>query len=163
MNILYIGGQKSGKSNAASNKALSLSNDKPYYVATYDNSYDDSAMAERINRHIEQRREDFITIEQAFDLTAAVGAKGTYVIDCLSMWLFNNIEHSEQELIDQLQRLFKHDAEFIFVLNDVGSGVIPMDSQSRRFVDLSGIVGQFVARHCDEVYRVSVGIAQRLK
>jgi len=163
MNILYVGGQKSGKSNAASDKALSLSKGKPYYVATYDNSYDDPAMATRINKHIEQRREDFITIEQAFDLTAVVDCKGTYVIDCLSMWLFNNIDQSEHYLLDQLQRLMANDSDFIFVLNDVGSGVIPMDSQSRRFVDLSGIVGQFVARHCEEVYRVSVGIAQQLK
>ena len=43
MKIFYFGGQKSGKTKAGIKKALELTLDKkPYYVATYDNSYNDS-------------------------------------------------------------------------------------------------------------------------
>jgi adenosylcobinamide kinase/adenosylcobinamide-phosphate guanylyltransferase len=53
MKIFYFGGQKSGKTKAGIKKAMELStNKKPYYVATYDNSYNDSSMQERINKHI---------------------------------------------------------------------------------------------------------------
>ena len=42
MKTLYFGGQKSGKSNLAEKKALALANEKkPYYIATYDNSFND--------------------------------------------------------------------------------------------------------------------------
>ena len=50
MKIFYFGGQKSGKTKAGIKKALELStHKKPYYVATYDNSYNDSSMQERID------------------------------------------------------------------------------------------------------------------
>ncbi len=69
MKILYFGGQKSGKSSLAEKKALEISTNKPYYIATYDNSYDDKEMKKRVNRHKEQREEKFTTIEEAYDLT----------------------------------------------------------------------------------------------
>ena len=57
MTILYYGGQKSGKSRLAETKALELAHgNKPYYVATYDNSYGDSEMHARIARHPTQLR-----------------------------------------------------------------------------------------------------------
>ena len=63
MKVLYYGGQKSGKSSLAELKALELSKDKkPYYVATYDNSYQDKEMSSRISKHQAQRKEQFISI-----------------------------------------------------------------------------------------------------
>ncbi|WP_323590368.1 hypothetical protein [Aliarcobacter butzleri] len=47
MKIFYFGGQKSGKTKAGIKKALELSTTKkPYYIATYDNSFGDSSMSE---------------------------------------------------------------------------------------------------------------------
>jgi len=163
MKILYFGGQKSGKSNAASAAALSMANQKPYYIATYDNSYNDHAMAERVSKHQQQRQQDFITIEHFGDLTQVIESGKTYLIDCLSMWIFNHLTESQEELIAQLSPLFAIDCHIIFVINDVGSGVIPLDEQSRRFVDFTGIIGQFVATQCDEVHRVEFGISQQIK
>ncbi|MDH5464374.1 MAG: bifunctional adenosylcobinamide kinase/adenosylcobinamide-phosphate guanylyltransferase [Thiovulaceae bacterium] len=51
----------------------------------------------------------------------------------------------------------------VFVLNDVGSGVIPTNELARRFVDLSGKISQKLAEHCHEVYHVIAGLQQRLK
>lgn len=163
MKILYFGGQKSGKSNAAAQAAIALAKTKPYYVATYDNSYCDSAMDDRVAKHQVQRKDDFITIEEPLNLTRVIKPGKTYLVDCLSMWLFNNLEHDETELVSQLEKVLNLDSNIIFVINDVGRGVIPMDSQSRRFVDLSGIIGQYVAGHCDEVHRVEFGITQKIK
>jgi len=57
MKTLYFGGQKSGKSLLAERKALSLSsNEKPYYIATYDNSYDDKEMKQKIKLHKKRRK-----------------------------------------------------------------------------------------------------------
>ena len=162
--IFYFGGQKSGKTNAGIKKALELSKDeKPYYVATYDNSYNDSSMIERINKHIIERKDDFITIEESHDLTKVIKPNKTYLIDCVSMWILNNLEENEEVLKEQLRALFKIDANIIFILNDVSCGVIPFDKESRRFVDFSGILGQELAKLCDEVYEVKYGIEKKLK
>ncbi|MBP7227267.1 MAG: bifunctional adenosylcobinamide kinase/adenosylcobinamide-phosphate guanylyltransferase [Aliarcobacter sp.] len=162
--IFYFGGQKSGKTKAGSKKALDLAqNSKPYYVATYDNSYGDISMNERINRHISERKDDFICIEEAKDLTKVVESNNTYLIDCVSMWLLNNLLKSEDELKQQLRTICKIDANIIFILNDVSCGVIPIDTESRKFVDFSGLLGQELASLCDEVYEVKYGIERRLK
>ena len=162
--IFYFGGQKSGKTKAGSKKALDLAqNSKPYYVATYDNSYGDISMNERINRHISERKDDFICIEEAKDLTKVIEENNTYLVDCISMWLLNNLLKSEDELKQQLRTICKIDANIIFILNDVSCGVIPIDTESRKFVDFSGLLGQELASLCDEVYEVKYGIERRLK
>ena len=164
MKIFYFGGQKSGKTKAGIKKAKELStNEKPYYVATYDNSFGDDSMQNRIDKHIIERKEDFITIEEPKDLTKIVEVNKTYLIDCVSMWLFNNLQNSEDSLKQQLQEICKIDANIIFILNDVSCGIIPFDKESRRFVDFSGLIGQELAKLCDEVYEVKYGLERRLK
>ena len=164
MKVFYFGGQKSGKTKAGSKKALELSKDeKPYYVATYDNSYNDTSMQERIDKHLDERKDDFISIEEPKDLTKIIELNKTYLIDCVSMWLFNNLEKDELDLKTQLRDICKIDANIVFILNDVSCGVIPMDKESRRFVDFSGLIGQELAKLCDEVYEVKYGIERKLK
>ncbi len=164
MKILYFGGQKSGKSSLAEQKALELAkSDKPIYLATYDNSFEDEQMQERIKRHKTLRQNRFTTIESPRKLAAHIKAGGVYLIDCISMWLLNTIEESEESIMEEINALSKTNADIIFVLNDVNSGIIPINSLSRRYVDRSGIVGQKLAAICDEVYEVKLGLERRLK
>ena len=164
MKILYYGGQKSGKSRLAEAKALLLSGErKPYYIATYDNSYNDDEMELRIDRHKQQRKDRFITIEEPFDLPNVIKSGETYLIDCISMWILNNIKLSEDQLIAQIENLAAVDANIVFVLNDVSSGIIPLEKESRKFVDLSGIIGQKIAAISDEVFEVILGLEKALK
>lgn len=163
MKILYFGGQKSGKTKLASNKSLSLAITKPYYIATYDNSFGDEEMQQRIDNHKEERQEDFVCIEESHDLTKVIKSGETYLVDCVSMWLLNNLKRSEAELIEQLKSICAVDANIVFVLNDTNSGVIPFDKESRSFVDKTGIVGQTLASLCDEVYESKFGLEVKLK
>ncbi|MGM0623411.1 MAG: bifunctional adenosylcobinamide kinase/adenosylcobinamide-phosphate guanylyltransferase [Campylobacterota bacterium] len=161
--ILYFGGQKSGKSALAQQKALEIAQTKPYYIATYDNSYGDSAMQKRIDKHKQSRRDDFITLEVSKNLHEVIQPGHTYLIDCLSMWLLHNLASSQEQLTRQLEQLARSKANIIFVLNDVSSGVIPPQKLSREYVDKSGIIGQKVASFCDKVYEVKLGIGVALK
>ena len=164
MKILYFGGQKSGKSRVAEAKTLEISKDKkPYYIATYDNSYGDIEMQNRVLKHQNQRSDKFNTIEEKFELSTVIKDENTYLIDCISMWLLNGIDKDEEKLLKEIEKISKIDANIVFVLNDVNSGVIPFDKVSRKFVDLSGIIGQKLASFCDEVYEVKLGLCQRLK
>jgi len=164
MKTLYYGGQKSGKSLLAEQKALSLAGDeKPYYIATYDNSYSDSEMLKRIEQHRSQRKEAFITIEETKNLNSVIENGQTYLIDCMSMWLLNTLDDALEDLMKELELLAKKEANIVFVLNDVSSGVIPLESMNRKYVDRSGIVGQKLAQLCDEVYEVKLGLESKLK
>jgi len=164
MKILYFGGQKSGKSRLAEAKTLSLSPlKKPIYLATYDNSYQDKEMQERISLHHQQRQKKFISIEEPLNLAKVIKEKETYLIDCISMWILNTLNQPIAELLKELEDINQKNANIIFVLNDVNAGVIPMDKESRKFVDRSGIIGQQLAAFCDEVYEVKMGIPIQLK
>ena len=164
MKTLYYGGQKSGKSLLAEQKALSLAGDeKPYYIATYDNSYGDAEMLERIEQHQSQRKEAFITIEETKKLNSVIDEGQTYLIDCMSMWLLNTLDENMFDIMGELARLEQSKANIVFVLNDVSSGVIPLESMSRKYVDRSGVIGQKLAQLCDEVYEVKLGLESKLK
>jgi len=161
--ILYFGGQKSGKSRLAENKILEISKSKPYYIATYDNSFSDKEMQRRVLEHQKDRSDRFITIEESRNLSSVIRDNRSYIIDCLSMWILNTIDRDLDYLIQEIEALSKKDADIVFVLNDVQSGVIPVDKISREYIDRSGIVGQRVAMICDEVYEVKLGLEVRLK
>lgn len=166
MFILYFGGQKSGKSKLAEKKAIQLAKEtkkKPFYIATYDDSYFDDEMKKRVNTHKKQRKNNFKTIEETLDLPKVIKENETYLVDCLSMWILNNINHDNKVLIKQIKKLKKLNANIVFVLNDVNNGVIPMDKLSRKFVDTTGIIGQKTAKMCDVVYEVKLGISQKIK
>ena len=120
-------------------------------------------MAERIETHQSQRKETFITIEENKNLSSVIDDGQTYLIDCMSMWLLNTLDDALENLMDELELLSKKEANIVFVLNDVSSGVIPLESMSRKYVDRSGIVGQQLARLCDEVYEVKLGLESKLK
>jgi len=162
LKILYIGGQKSGKSSLAENKILEISEKKPYYIATYDNSFGDIEMKKRIDCHLARRSDKFITIEEPLDLDKVIKEGESYLVDCLSMWIMNTL-NSNKDYKMMLKKVLEIDANIVFVLNDVNSGIIPDNSLSREYIDTSGIVGQIVAQSCDEVYQVIVGLQKRLK
>jgi adenosylcobinamide kinase / adenosylcobinamide-phosphate guanylyltransferase len=163
MKILYFGGQKSGKSTLAEAKALSIATQKPYYIATYDISFGDDEMNRRIDKHRQTRKEEFITLEESRDLSRVIEPHQTYLVDCISMWILNRMKEGEEVLIAEIEKIANTDANIVFVLNEVTSGIIPLDPISRRYVDLSGIIGQTLARLCDEVYEVKLGLERRLK
>ena len=166
MFILYFGGQKSGKSKLAEKKAIQLAKKtkkKPFYIATYDDSYFDEEMKKRVNTHKKQRKNNFITIEETLNLPKVIKKNETYLIDCVSMWILNNTNQNTKILFEQLKKLKKRNANVVFVLNDVNSGVIPMDKMSRNYVDTTGIIGQKIAKMSDEVYEVKLGLTLQLK
>ena len=163
MKVLYFGGQKSGKSSLAESKTLEISSSKAYYIATYDSSFQDSEMLQRIQKHKNQRKDNFITIEETTDIASIIQPNQTYLIDCMSMWILNTLDKPIESLLDMIDSISKIDANVVIVLNDVSSGVIPIDRQSRQFVDRSGIIGQALAKICDEVYEVKLGLGIKLK
>jgi adenosylcobinamide kinase/adenosylcobinamide-phosphate guanylyltransferase len=162
MKVLYVGGQKSGKSVLAEKKILEIAKEKPFYIATYDNRYGDDEMYQRLRKHQQRRHDRFITIEESLRLDLVIEDGKSYLVDCLSMWIMNILE-AGIDYVSILETVLQKKADIVFVLNSVGEGIIPDNALARKYVDFSGVIGQITAASCDEVYEVVVGLEKRLK
>ena len=51
----------------------------------------------------------------------------------------------------------------ILILDEVGCGLVPMDPFERQYREAVGRLGEQLAKKASEVYRMSCGLAQKLK
>ena len=164
--ILITGGQRSGKSQEAERLALSLAAN-PVYVATA--HIWDEEFRERVRKHQERRGPQWTNIEEEIflsrhDLTGRVA-----VIDCVTLWLTNfffensNVESILEVVKAEFDRFTVHDATYIFVTNEIGSGGVSENAIQRRFTDLEGWMNQYIASKADEVILMVSGIAVKIK
>lgn len=170
---LILGGARSGKSRYAEQLAQA-SNKEVIYIAT--GSAGDEEMQERIEKHQTDRPRYWQTIEEPFLLADKLAeynsTRHVILVDCLTLWLSNILfdaqgDYQEDVFLQQklafLTVLPTLQADVILVSNEVGSGIIPMNSMSRRFVDEAGRLHQQVAQICPQVTLITAGLAQRLK
>lgn len=189
---LILGGQKSGKSRLAEDRARAWGAQSPAHrvvmIAT-GLAYDDE-MQKRIARHQADRSvrlPGVQCVEEAVQLGVALNAVSNpqtlVVIDCLMMWLTNllmpveddffklnrplagiNPAQSATELIANLQQsLSTASGPVVMVSNEIGLGVIPLGREVRQFVDELGKLNQAVAQQCDRVTLMAAGCALTLK
>lgn len=164
MKTLFIGGIKSGKSRLAESYILKQAKQKPYYLATTE--LIDDEMRERITAHQQRRQDRFTTLEEPIQLLNTLkNCASTVLIECVSMWLNNRLyhHHNEAQILQELSDCLQLPNDLVFVLNEVGLGVIPDNPLSRQFVDLSGKAAQLLGEHCDQVFFCSAGLTLRLK
>lgn len=162
--ILFIGGIKSGKSFNAEQYILKNSASKPTYLATTE--FIDSEMQERIDTHKQNRSDRFETIEEPLNIYNAITHCNNHVlVECVSMWINNMLYHGFGflDMQSELEKILKLERTIVFVLNDVGSGIIPDNALAREFIDISGKLSQLIASKCDEVYHTIAGISTRIK
>jgi adenosylcobinamide kinase / adenosylcobinamide-phosphate guanylyltransferase len=164
MKTLFIGGIKSGKSRLAEAYILEQSEQKPYYLATTE--FIDDEMRERVTVHQQRREDRFITIEEpVFLLNALSNCSGAVLVECVSMWLNNMLyyDHNEAQILQELSDVMPLPNNIVFVLNEVGLGVIADNPLARKYVDLSGKAAQLLGEHCDQVFFCCAGLTLRLK
>lgn len=170
MHQLILGGARSGKSNLAQEIALQHPSTVTV-IATAEAK--DKEMEERIAHHQAERPDGWKTVESSITLADTLKAldseinDGLILVDCLTLWV-TNLLLAEEDLLQKefqslLQTLPTLNSEIIFVSNETGQGIIPLDSLSRRFVDEAGRLHQQVARLCDRVIYCVAGLPQVLK
>ena len=161
---LFIGGIKSGKSFNAEQYTIKSAIKKPIYLATTE--FIDNGMKERIQEHKLQRKNNFITIEEPLKLYESISTcRDIVLVECVSMWINNMLYHdfSFDDIKKELEQVLKLKKSIVFVLNDVGSGIIPDNKLAREFVDISGKLSQLIASRCDEVFHTIAGISTKIK
>lgn len=164
---LITGGQRSGKSAFSERLALQLS-DHPVYMATA--HVIDDEFRERVRIHRNRRGEQWTTIEEELHLADHDVTGKTVLIDCVTMWITNaffsmgeDVDKTLSFLKEEFNRLTRQDANFIFVSNEIGSGVIGGTPMLRKFTDVQGWMNQYIAGHADAVYLTVAGIPVKIK
>ena len=180
-----LGGQKSGKSRRAEQRAIDWLAAEPrahraVLIATAQ-AYDDE-MLERIVRHQADRAErvpGMRTIEEPIELARAVVTQSSpetlVVIDCLTLWLTNLLMPMPSEDARPVTRtpathvamllaaLREARGPVVLVGNEIGLGVIPLGRETRAFVDALGRLNQDVAAACHRVTLMAAGLPLSLK
>ena len=177
MKTLILGGAKSGKSLFAENLAIQ-SQKRLIYIATAEAQ--DSEMEQRILFHQKRRIDqpvEWQTIEEPIALAKVLNhlsqlnqAKNDQLIliDCLTLWLSNLLfklgeKQRQVEIHALLDFLSNCQMDVIFVSNETGLGIVPMNQLSRQFIDLAGGVHQRMAAVSDQVILTVAGLPMVLK
>lgn len=171
MKELILGGARSGKSALALQRALA-SGKEVTFIATA--TAGDAEMAARIERHKADRPSQWLLVEESIALAEVLlqhaDEQSCLLVDCLTLWLSNllgNEDFDEAQFISQRDNLLKIlpqlPGHIIFVSNEVGFGITPMGSISRRFVDEAGRLHQQLAGLCDQVTLTVAGLPLALK
>lgn len=164
--ILITGGQRSGKSRHAEELALQLS-ETPVYVATA--HIWDEEFRQRVLKHQERRGPQWTNIEEERELSRHDLTGRVAVIDCVTLWLTNyftdssDVDQVLEEAKREFDRFTSHDATYIFVTNEIGSGGTSTNALQRRFTDLEGWMNQYIASQADEVILMVSGIPVKIK
>lgn len=164
---LITGGQRSGKSSFAQNKALELS-ENPVYLAT--SRIWDADFKQRIKRHQADRGAEWENIEEEKQIDQLDLNNKTIVLDCITLWLTNIFHDNEYDLEKSLNeakliwnKLIKIDCTLIVVTNELGMSMHAETEVGRKFTDLQGWMNQHIAKLADEVILMVSGIPMTIK
>jgi adenosylcobinamide kinase / adenosylcobinamide-phosphate guanylyltransferase len=173
---LVTGGSRSGKSDFARVTAEKISGIRTF-IATC--PVIDGEMDARIERHKKDRENGgWETIEEETKIAETikdVSKSKVVLVDCLTLWINNLLFEAEKrgETIEEddmtgicseiIEACKARDGDFIFVTNEIGMGIIPDNSISRRYRDLVGRCNQAMAKGADRVTMVVSGLPITLK
>ena len=154
--VVLLGGARSGKSTRAVSLA-SGAGAPVTFVATGEAR--DDEMEARIEEHRRTRPSGWTTIEEPLELRGAleaVPAADTVVIDCLSLWVANLLEH-DRDPDDLAPVAASRPGLTIAVSNEVGLGIVPANALARRYRDVLGWVNAAWVAASDEAFLCVAG------
>ena len=143
--VLLVGGVRSGKSRYA--QEIATRGQHVAFLATAEAG--DDEMRLRIERHRQERPATWTTFEVPIAIEEVLqqcrGQFDTVLIDCLTVWTANLMEHYRQDndLVlahaDRLAGVLRSaTATVIMVSNEVGSGIVPDNELARELSRPSG-------------------------
>ena len=168
MLVFLLGGARCGKSELAVRLA-SQQTAPVVFVATGEAG--DGEMAERIALHRRERPAGWRTVEEPRELGAAVAAADAaacLVVDCLSLWVSNLLEHQPPDEIERgagevVAAIRARSGTTIVVSNEAGLGLVPLSELGRTWRDLMGRVNTIFSTAADRAFLVVAGRALALE
>lgn len=162
-------------------KLAKESRQKVVFIATAEAG--DAEMRRRIEAHRRGRPKTWQTIEEPLALARTLAGlpveERFILVDCITLWVSNMLIHYagkgqkpsyikakaiiEQQAQELAGSLHKSESTVLFVTNEVGSGVIPMNALSREYAEALGRVNKTLAERADVVYHMVAGISVKIK
>lgn len=165
--IFITGGQRSGKSSYAQNKALELTKN-PVYLAT-SRIWDDE-FKNRVDRHKDDRSDVWLNIEEEKEISKHDLTGKVVVLDCITLWLtnfFSDNKYDSDKSLKQAKKewnmFIEQDFTVFVVSNEIGMGLHSETKSGRKFTDLQGWMNQYIAKKADEVVLMISGIPMKIK
>ena len=176
--ILVTGGARSGKSDFAERLAMQLGGDQVLFIATAEALDED--MTQRIAAHRRSRPSGWTTEEAPREagrrLRGAIENRRVALVDCLTLLVSNTIltlgdtpnrAQAETLVTREVDELIEAcdttAATVIIVTNEVGLGLVPMNTLGRVFRDTLGRANQRLATRAESVYALLAGIPVDVK
>ena len=166
--IVLVGGCGSGKSARAVEVALRADAAERLFIATA--APFDDVMRAKIDRHREERGDDFKTVEERIMLADALAPFAAdpsvcAVVDCLTVWLCNIARRADMRRITDgfLERFGSFQGTVIAVTNETGMGIIPSDRQTRDYAAALADINRKAVSLADEAYLLVAGEPLRIK
>ena len=190
MHELILGGQRSGKSRCAEQRAAAWLAEPAAWAAPGSAARSavllataragDEEMRLRIAHHRLGRAERVPRLESEevpFDLAQAVFRHSApdrlVIVDCLTLWLTNLLMPLDGESLDDIEWDATRDGlcdaieaasgPLLLVSNEIGLGLSPLSPEARGFVDHLGRLHQAVAARCARVTWMVAGIEVAVK
>jgi adenosylcobinamide kinase/adenosylcobinamide-phosphate guanylyltransferase len=180
--VFILGGTRSGKSTYAAARASALATDgRVTYLGTA--LPGDPELDDRVAAHRRARPAAWETVDVGLDLAGAVRSvpdDRVVLLDGLTLWLSALTADGSREpgsrepepldpgrllagpIGDALAALADRPGPAVVVSDEISLGVVPLGAETRRFVDLLGLVHQRVAAMADEAYLMVAGLPMPL-
>lgn len=162
MLTVLLGGARAGKSALAERWARAF--DGPVCVVATGEPFD-AEMAARIERHRLDRPAEWQVVEEPVDVAGALRsapAEAFVIVDCVTTWLGNAAFRGRPADVDGLVAATARPGRTVLISNEVGSGIVPADADTRAYRDDLGRINQRLVAAADEAYLVVAGAALRL-
>ena len=182
MHELILGGQKSGKSRCAEQRAADWLERSETREATLIATAlpGDPEMQQRIARHQADRLRRvprMATLEVPYALPQALreysSPRRLLVVDCLTLWLTQLRMPLTGPALGEAAWLARQAAlcdalraapgPVVLVSNEISFGLAPMSREARQFIDALGVLHQRVAVACERVTLMVAGIEMPVK
>lgn len=166
---LILGGNRSGKSAYAESIAQQHPGSVKLIVTA---EITDAHMRQRVAEHEQRRPKHWQVLEEHICLAQCLQkhaeASTLILVDCLTLWLFNLMHTQTDQILAQQKQEFLHllprlSGKVLLINNEINLGVVPGDSQNRKFCDQIGLLNQAVAAIADKVEWVVAGLPISLK
>lgn len=129
----------------------------------------DEEMRDKIRRHIADRGDGWVTIEEPLNIPEAIHGlrpDTATLLDCATLWL-SNAMLAEQALAERgkalLDAVTAATGPLVIVSNEVGQGIVPDSKLGREFLAAQGRLNQDIAACADLVVLVVAGLPLVLK
>jgi len=165
--IFITGGQRSGKSSYAMQRAMELS-ENPVYLATA-RIWDDD-FKNRVQKHKNDRSTSWVNIEEQKEISKISLNGKVVVLDCITLWLTNyftdnhfDMDKSLEQAKNEWDKFIKNDSTLIVISNEIGMSLHANTEAGRKFTDLQGWMNQYIAKFANEVIFMVSGIPMKVK